>query len=75
MTAFRPCVAALLLPGGVWARVNWPGVLLLLIGAALGFFADRLCERFSPDEPQRAVLYRFAGLALAFAGTLIAVLA
>jgi len=61
--------AALAAQGGVWARVNWPGVLTLVIGACVGFFAERLCEQFSPENPHRAVQLRFTGLALAFAGT------
>ena len=71
MANLRLGVTALLAgQGDFWARVNWLGVLLLLTGSGLGFFADRLCERFSPGEPQRAVQFRLIGLGLAFAGTL-----
>ena len=71
MTGLRLGVAALLLGAGegIGSRVNWLGILVLLAGAGMGFFADRLCERFAPENPQRAAQIRLVGLALALAGT------
>jgi len=52
---------------------NVLGVLVLLVGAGMGFFADRLCGRFWPDQPQRAMSLRLIGLGLALAGALWAI--
>ncbi len=48
----------------------WGGVALLLVGAGVGFFADALGAKISPDKPQYTVYYRLAGLALAVIGWL-----
>ncbi len=55
-------------------QVNWGGVAVLLIGAALGYFGDKIAGLWWPDMPKRGVMLRVAGLALAFAGTLWAIL-
>jgi len=71
MANLRLGVAALLsTQSDIGARVNWLGVAALLIGAGMGFLADKLCRRLWPDQPQRALQIRLTGLVVAIVGAL-----
>lgn len=55
-------------------RVNWIGVLVLLVGAALGFFAVPIASRLWPDKAeQRTAVLRLCGTGVAMLGTLLSV--
>ncbi|MDR3050386.1 MAG: hypothetical protein LBU67_01525 [Oscillospiraceae bacterium] len=58
------------LGSGNWDGLAWGGVALLLAGAAVGFGADGLCKLLHPGKPQRAAVYRLAGLGAAIIGAL-----
>lgn len=73
MALMRQCVVWLSLggsSGGILGRVNVWGVLLLAVGAVIGFLGDRITERWMPETPHRARQVRIIGVAAAFAGAL-----
>jgi len=54
------------------ARLDIPGLILLLCGAVLGFAGHRLAALLFPQQGAKlAVAIRFIGLALALIGALI----
>ncbi len=54
------------------AKLNVPGLVLLLCGAVLGFVGHKLAAKILPEHGAKlAVAVRFVGLALTFLGTLI----
>ena len=59
--------------GEFWLRINWYGVVALAIGAVIGFFGEKISKRLWPDQPQRAVQVKLAGLGLAFLGAIVAI--
>lgn len=56
------------------ARVSWIGLVVLLLGAALGFCAAPISRKLWPRQAeQRVNQLRFAGIGIAMVGTLLAV--
>ena len=54
------------------AKLDIPGLVLLLCGAGLGFFGHKLVSGLFPRQGAKpAVAIRFIGLAMAFIGALI----
>ena len=54
------------------ARISWVGLLILLLGAMLGFFATAISRKLWPqDMEQKTVMLRFVGVGIAMAGTLL----
>ena len=54
------------------AKLNVPGLILLLCGAVLGFAGHKLAAKFFPKQGAKlAAAVRFVGLALTFLGALI----
>ncbi len=54
------------------AKLDVPGLVLLLCGAVLGFAGHRLAAKLFPEQGAKfAAAVRFAGLALTFLGALI----
>jgi len=58
--------------GEFWLRVNWYGVVALVIGAVIGFFGAKISQRLWPDQPQRILQVKMVGLGLAFLGAIVA---
>ena len=56
---------------GVASRVNLPGVLLVLVGAALSFGAKKLAPLIGKDAEKATMPIKLAGLALVVIGALI----
>lgn len=54
------------------ARISWVGLLVLVLGAVLGFCALPISRKLWPGQAeQRAVLLRFVGVGVAMVGTLL----
>jgi len=54
---------------GVLSRISIPGLILILVGAAVCFGAHRLAPRLFPNDAEKAVLpLKLGGLVLAIAG-------
>lgn len=54
------------------ARISWVGLLVLLVGAVLGFCAAPISKKIWPGQAeQRTVLLRFLGVGIAMVGTLL----
>ena len=56
---------------GVLSRLNIAGIVLVLIGAAVCFGANKLANRFSKNPEKTVLPLKIGGLALAMAGALI----
>ena len=60
-----------MLQGEFWLRVNWYGVVALVIGAVIGFFGEKISKRLWPDQPKRVIVVKMTGLGLAFLGAIV----
>ena len=57
---------------GIWERLSFAGMVLIVIGALLGYLGEKIAIRFLPQQQGKAaVIIKLTGLAVVIAGMLI----